>query len=85
MKTENFGLGRFASVMTDQTSEVFSVRAAKNAIVALTEVTGVVTYNTLELLIGGENNDRVELKDGIGGELLLTEMTTQPLNVDEFR
>ena len=58
-----------------RTDLVFSVLACKEARVALSQIPGVLTHYTYELVIGTQENSLTVLKNGIDGPTL-TQVTT---------
>ena len=70
--------------VTGRTNAVFSVKACTDAHVALSEVPGLFTTKTYEIIIGGYSNAYSKIR--LGRDIdLKTEYTQNILNCNEFR
>ena len=45
---------------------LLQVKACKGAYVAISSIPGITTSQTYEIAIGGDDNDRVEIRPGVG-------------------
>lgn len=70
--------------VTGRTNAVFSVKACTDAHVALSEIPGLFTTNTYEIIIGGYGNAESKIRLGRDTELK-SESTPQILNCNDFR
>ena len=85
LRSDGYNYTRYSSVLTDKSSEVFSVQSCSNAHVVLTEVAGLPYYKAYELVIGAGENDEVVLKDGVDGTIIDSVGVNQILSCAEKR
>jgi hypothetical protein len=71
--------------VSDQSELVFGVMACKEAHVALSNVPGIVTHLTYELVIGMADNSLTALKNGVDGPLLSQTSSPGILDCDTVR
>lgn len=64
---------------------VFGVAACRDAYIAMSQVPGIYTHFTYELVIGAQDNTETMLYSAVGGNLLKSAMTPQILSCDTVR
>ena len=71
--------------VSDRTELVFAVSACKDVHVALSEIPGILTRFTYELIIGASENSMTVLRNGINGPTLTQSSTSNILNCSSQR
>lgn len=77
--------GNIAYSVSDRSGLVFGVSACKEVRVALSEIPGITTRYTYELLIGASENSATVLQDPSNGQTLARVNTAEILNCSAMR
>lgn len=84
-KTGDRSYSSFVNSVSGSDSVVFGVKACKDARLALSEIPGITTYNTYEVIIGFDSNTQCSIATSVGAEPVVSAYAHNALDCEVLK